>query len=1506
MITIATIHNPFNEDVNIVERKEFIPGGVLTDYLPGLIVKEGEKLVVAVNGDIVDIPLNQYQVRDHDRIAVSLKIEVSGAALAVAGYFAASGTLTFMAIYGLTYLATSMAIMYGASYLINALGLIPQPPGGGTDIEQSPTYGWGPIQALENPGRPIPLLIGSHRVAGQIISRFLTTDTGFWSESVVSHVEVNDVTWPNGVKKYTRRVPHWLHNSQEFTERYNVMLAVNDGPINSITDIRINEQPYTNYDGVSVRTSLGGTNPTAFPLFGDIVTPNPVNYNLNEPGSSFTFETQGNLVEEIRVILSAPNGLYGVSNRGNLRDRSVHFTVEFRPVGTGASWELFYNVHVTAAENSEIRRKVRIGGLNPGKYEVRVTRITRATQDINENMDWTWISMDEVVNEGLSYPGISCYAVSAIATDQLSGQSPTITALASKNWVDVYNPEEGWQWRTAQNPAWATYYLLNTVHGIVPSRIIYDEFVEWANYCDEVVEGEPRFRVSKVFDSLDTAWNMIQEMARYGRGKVIRRGTKYGVFVDKPETVVSHMFTMGNILTESFSMEYLPIKDRANAVEVTYTDPDRDYTRQIISIYTTDYRTGTGVPRKADIRFNAAITRDRAMREAAFLLNCNKYILRTIEFEAFVDSFACVVGDVIYFQHSIPHYDDTMGGRVVEAGNDDGSGNAYVKFDRTVTLEIGKAYSVLVRYDDDTITEKIVLGPTDVETDQVVIQGSWTVIPEEYNVYAFGETETYKKRYRIIGITREQELTRRITCIEYSPHVYTDDGYYVDEPTPPVIIRPQEAVNVNAKEFLTYGSGGDFVPNIQVNWHSANEVIFNDWGIWLENITTARYFDDSFADTDDGIFQATSDHMRKYLVGTTKENNFVINSGDIRIGQEYRITVNPIDRPKAITGSNQTVIQVWGKYAPPSDVLNFTGVWDVLKRIVVFTWDDIGDIDLSHYEIRQGEDWDTGIRVVREAKDRSAVHFIEEGTVQERTYMIKAVDTTGNYSVNPAVTEVTIDTYSSDVQAPENLQATTESIIVEDGTSRTLVILTWDALSELSDRFSHYEILMEYTSSGSRQVLTTFTNHYTLEVLPNIELMFAVRAIDLNGNRTVYSNSITIMSAKDEVPPAIPLWDSPALVPGFKIIGLRFEEAPDADFSHLVVERSYNGNFTWEHTVIGNFSGNFLIDNDLLVDQEYWYRAKAVDTSGNESDFSTVQSAITLQVGQADIAYNSIIAQHIDVLNLTALSAKVTGTLSAGVLQSNNWGANSGSRFNLNDGVLTIGGYSAPKMHFDGVNLSVPNLSALSSNIGTIYSGILRSSDWGGTGGMEIHLDNRRIRMGGWGNPIFDLDENGLFFTSPNFWIDKQGHAFFGGTLAANTVKTENIEIDGLTGYASVHAEESHIVHTTSTSWVDMPGMNLWLQVREHAKLLIIFHANVWNTTSGRSVDTRITRAGIQYPAGLASRHTSAYADSTGNNTGFAIIEIPAGYRNFKVQWRVTAGTGGVASRRLYVYQFLR
>jgi len=67
-------------------------------------------------------------------------------------------------------------------------------------------------------------------------------------------------------------------------------------------------------------------------------------------------------------------------------------------------------------------------------------------------------------------------------------------------------------------------------------------------------------------------------------------GTKYGPVWDAISEPVQ-MFGMGNIIKGTFNEEFLPTNDRANAIEVTFTNKDKNYERDTVTVYGSDYDT---------------------------------------------------------------------------------------------------------------------------------------------------------------------------------------------------------------------------------------------------------------------------------------------------------------------------------------------------------------------------------------------------------------------------------------------------------------------------------------------------------------------------------------------------------------------------------------------------------------------------------------------------------------------------------------------------------------------------------------------------------------------------------------------------------------------------------------------------------------------------------------------------------------------------------------------------
>lgn len=97
---------------------------------------------------------------------------------------------------------------------------------------------------------------------------------------------------------------------------------------------------------------------------------------------------------------------------------------------------------------------------------------------------------------------------------------------------------------------------------------------------------------------------------------------------------------------------------------------------------------------------------------------------------------------------------------------------------------------------------------------------------------------------------------------------------------------------------------------------------------------------------------------------------------------------------------------VIGKTEPPSDVSYFAGT--LQSYGVIFNWTPIPDLDVSHYELRVADeslDWDTATFI---AEVSGAQYTLRMQVVDTYRFLIKAVDTSGNYSVNAAVLNLSI------------------------------------------------------------------------------------------------------------------------------------------------------------------------------------------------------------------------------------------------------------------------------------------------------------------------------------------------------------------------------------------------------------------------------------------------------------------------------------------------------------------
>ena len=308
-------------------------------------------------------------------------------------------------------------------------------PSAGSELQASPTYGFSGIQNTTRIAAPIPVVYGRHRVGGQILNTYVETR----NDSDVLHM----------------------------------LLAVSEGEVESISNIEVNGQSIYNYTQVSYQGRVGANVQSAIGLFGDkTATTYSADAQLTTTFSTYT--TQGENLNGFVVKLTFPSGLFLVHETGSLVLASVAIEVDYKLHGAG-SWTTGPRQTIGDNKRAVLRRQVRVDGLPAGQYDVRVRRTTTESTTSTRVDAVVREAVTELINDGYTYPNTALFSLEALATSQLSGGIPRVTALVYGVKVKRFFSDLSYLIEWTQNPAWIVFDILTNArygHGRFTWRVL--------------------------------------------------------------------------------------------------------------------------------------------------------------------------------------------------------------------------------------------------------------------------------------------------------------------------------------------------------------------------------------------------------------------------------------------------------------------------------------------------------------------------------------------------------------------------------------------------------------------------------------------------------------------------------------------------------------------------------------------------------------------------------------------------------------------------------------------------------------------------------------------------------------------------------------------------------------------------------------------------------------------------------------------------------------------------
>lgn len=794
MVNVIIVNNPFKPEQRDTKYLPFKQGKSISYYFsaPG-------EWAYSVNGHEA---APDTVVNDEDYIVVMPRVEGKffGVLLSI-GMAVFTGGIASGAIFGIQSLIWRSVIAMAVGMIGNAIiSKLTAPKVDRSNSEQSNTYGWGGTETVTGQGYPLAVTYGRMKSAGLLLSRHVISD---------------------GEKQYL-----------------NLLYCAGEGELSKIEDIRINANPISNYKDVQVDIRKGTNDQTVIPNFNDNFADQSLNYELTESWN--TQQVQGDACDAIELTVGFPNGLYYSNDSGGADRTSVTLKAEIRKVGD-ESWQALplanqkgmaghikrrdawnfiksdnsvtntsdYAGRIEEATNNAFYRVFRFDNLEKARYEIRMRCSAKDGKSLRHVNKVYWVQLTQIIYDDFVHPGKALIGIKALATSQLSGTDPKVTWIQERSEVYVFNPYiNKYEAQPADNPAWAAYDLIHIcrkiggeyiVFGQPYMRLDYNAFKAWADKCK--TNG---FTFNYIYDTAMRLWDALKYPEAVGRGKVIPVGTRFTCVSDYQSTPVQ-LFTVANIKHGSFTEEFQGVEARANSVEISFLNKDKDYERDVIPVYGDTYDESDTLTNPAQVELMGCTSLEQAYKHGKHFLRCNKYEIRTVTIEAFTDAIACTVGDIILIQHDIPEWGE--GGRVVAV-----SGQT-ITLDKEVSVQPGKDYQLLIRSNSTDIVSTF--NVVNVSGLNVIVKEAIPVQPDA--VYAFGEVSKSAKPFRVLAITKTlSEMTRKIQCMEYYPELYVSD----DGTVPSIDYTNHGASDIQSVGLVSdvYGANGIMYSRIGVTW----------------------------------------------------------------------------------------------------------------------------------------------------------------------------------------------------------------------------------------------------------------------------------------------------------------------------------------------------------------------------------------------------------------------------------------------------------------------------------------------------------------------------------------------------------------------------------------------------------------------------------------------------------------------------------------------------------------
>ena len=625
--------------------------------------------------------------------------------------------------------------------------------------------------------------------------------------------------------------PREAKDNLKSTQLLSVIDAISEGPVEGPVDglksVLLNSTPVldsegnTNISGVTVVFRAGEqeqTPPEGFESSGsETVLGTEVKYD-----TPITRTITSANIDRLRFTFGV-QALVETTSKGDRNPSEVRLLVQIQRNG---GWVTEKDITIKGKTTSQYLASVVVGNLPPRPFNIRMRRMTPGSTTDQLQNKTLWSSYTEIIDVKQCYPNTALVGVQ-VDSEQFGSQQVSRNYHLRGRILQVpsnYNPQTRqysgiWDGTFkpaySNNMAWCLWDMLTHPRYGMGKRLGAADVDKWAlyvigQYCDQSVPDgfggtEPRITCNAYLTTQRKAWDVLSDFCSAMRCMPVWNGQTLTFVQDRPSDKV-WTYNRSNVVMPDdgapFRYSFSALKDRHNAVEVNWIDPDNGWetATELVEDTQAIARYGRNVTKMDAF---GCTSRGQAHRAGLWLIKTELLETQTVDFSVGAEGLRHVPGDVIEICDD-DYVGISTGGRVLAVN----SQTRTLTLDREITLP--SSGTTLISLVDGSG------NPVSVEVQSVTdgVKVKVSRVPDgvaEYSVWGLKLPTLRQRLFRCVSIRENDDGTYAITAVQHVPEkeAIVDNGAHFDGEqsgtvngvTPPAVQHLTAEVTADSGEY---------------------------------------------------------------------------------------------------------------------------------------------------------------------------------------------------------------------------------------------------------------------------------------------------------------------------------------------------------------------------------------------------------------------------------------------------------------------------------------------------------------------------------------------------------------------------------------------------------------------------------------------------------------------------------------------------------------------------------